>query len=598
VSSDDDMRSLVRRYFDALNSKDLDALDTLVAPDVKLESGRPGGRDGLKQEHATFHAAFPDVAHQVLETVVQDDRLAARVITRGTFLGEFLGHKPNGRQFAAGSVMVFHARAGCVRELYSVFDTVKMLQQLGLYRPVEEVPAGAAPQEVGNKTQPKRRRITRNPPGPSTHYSVEEVRRSPLDFMSGLVNEYGRIVRYRTDGRTTILINSPQAIQHVLHNRSSNYCKANTPDITMLKSMLGEGLLTTEGEVWREARQWLQPLFRYNRVKEYAATIVGTTKDMLDRWNVNSQSRRPVGIVGEMSRLTVEIFARCFLSMDFRSQSCEFGRAVEVLNRSIGLDDRTEGAQERFAAANTAIRRMVLQPLLARQLYDSGEEDLVARLLEFQRARHLAISTVADHAVTLMLAGHETTAKALSWTFALLALHPHRRRALAGELAANLAGRDATLDDLPRLPLTCATVHESLRLYPTVWLISRNTLQDDEIDSYHIPSGSLVLISPYLLHRDDELWPDAESFNPERFCRGEHETAWRQFRYIPFGAGPRHCIGRYFALLEMPLVLATVVQRTALSLVDEGTVVAEALVTLRPRSELNMMPSFAAQVVA
>jgi steroid delta-isomerase-like uncharacterized protein len=596
VSGCDDVRSLIQRYFDALNSNHLDALDAFVASDVKLESTRPGGRNGLKQEHATFRAAFPDVAHQVVENITQEDRLAARVVTHGTFLGDFLGHKPNGRQFVASSVMVFHVRDGWVTELYSIFDTVKMLHQLGLYRSVEEFPGDAAAEEAGTEAlQPTRQSGARIPPGPSEHYTVADVRRSPLDFMLGLVNDYGRIVHYRTDGRATILINSPKAIQHVLHDRSFNYCKANTPDLTMLKSMLGEGLLTTEGEVWRQARQWLQPLFRYNRVSEYAATIVRTTKEMLDRWNVDVRKEVRLEIVGEMSRLTVEIFARCFLSTDFRSQSSEFGKAVEVLNRSIGLDDRTTGAHERFAAANDAIRGMVAQPLLARQLYDSGEDDLVARLLEFQRTHHLATSAVADHAVTLMLAGHETTAKALSWTLALLALHPHRHRALVDELRTNLSGRDVTVDDLPRLPLTCATIHESVRLYPPVWLISRNTLRDDEIEGYHISSGSLVLISPYALHRDDEHWTNAESFNPERFCRGEHEAAWRQYRYLPFGAGPRHCIGRHFALVEMPLVLATIVQRATLSLVDASAVVPEALVTLRPRSELNMTISSAAE---
>jgi steroid delta-isomerase-like uncharacterized protein len=442
VSGCDDVRSLVQRYFDALNSNHLDALDAFVASDVKLESTRPGGRNGLKQEHATFRAAFPDVAHQVVENITQEDRLAARVVTHGTFLGDFLGHKPNGRQFVASSVMVFHVRDGWVTELYSIFDTVKMLHQLGLYRSVEEFPGDAAAEEAGTEAlQPTRQSGARIPPGPSEHYTVADVRRSPLDFMLGLVNDYGRIVHYRTDGRATILINSPKAIQHVLHDRSFNYCKANTPDLTMLKSMLGEGLLTTEGEVWRQARQWLQPLFRYNRVSEYAATIVRTTKEMLDRWNVDVRKEVRLEIVGEMSRLTVEIFARCFLSTDFRSQSSEFGKAVEVLNRSIGLDDRTTGAHERFAAANDAIRGMVAQPLLARQLYDSGEDDLVARLLEFQRTHHLATSAVADHAVTLMLAGHETTAKALSWTLALLALHPHRHRALVDELRTNLSGR-------------------------------------------------------------------------------------------------------------------------------------------------------------
>jgi cytochrome P450 len=187
--------------------------------------------------------------------------------------------------------------------------------------------------------------------------------------------------------------------------------------------------------------------------------------------------------------------------------------------------------------------------------------------------------------MTLMLAGHETTTVALSWTLMLLSRHPHVRRGLEAELDDVLAGRAVTLEDLPRLRRTRMILDESMRLYPPAWVVTRSVRADDEVDGYHVPAGSMVIVSPYVTHRDPTLWPNPEGFDPDRFA-GEQP----RYAYFPFGGGPHLCIGAGFAMMEAQLVLATVVQRLRLDLVPGHPIEYEPLVTLRPRHGIRMTP--------
>jgi steroid delta-isomerase-like uncharacterized protein len=579
-----DPRPYILRYYEALNRRDLDALDDLVAPDiVRHEAGAVPGQASLKETLRLYHVGFPDLAHTIESVAVDGGLVWVRTRTAGTHLGPFLGHPPSGRRFAATGQSVYRVDAGMIREIWAVFDTLSMLQQLGLYTPVNAPDRPPAPAAL---------RQGRQPPGPPRAVSVAEVRSDPLEFLRRLVGEYGDVVQYVCDGRVTILLNAPGAVCHVLHDRAAGYSKLATPDVLLLGPMLGEGLLTTEGARWKADRQWIQPLFSRRQIERWGRTMVQVTEEVIARWNARPDPSGPIDVVAEMSRLTLEIAARAFLSTDLASQSETFGRAMDVLNESLGrAEPDSLAARDRFRAALATIRGVVWQTILARKLYDTEEDDLLRLLIRAQRERGDSDGQVIDQAVTMLLAGHETTAKALSWVFALLARYPNVAARLLEEQRSCLDERSATASDLHSLPWTRAVIHEALRLYPPVWSLARTSLADDEVLGYKVPAGAMVTISPYLLHRHPANWDRAEDFRPERFLGDAADSASQAGRYLPFGHGPRQCIGKHFALLELPLVLATIHPRQAMSCPPGPLPEPEALVTLRPRGGLRMSVS-------
>jgi steroid delta-isomerase-like uncharacterized protein len=582
-------RALIQRYYNALNRRDFATLDDLLSVDL-VHHGVPGGdRNAVKEMQRELHRGFPDLVHQVEDMIVEGDRVAIRTKTQGTHLGLFLGHPPSGRKFAVQALSLHRIRDGAISEIWEVFDTISMLQQIGLYAAVRSVPAtlgdvgSASPSPVRGPGHMSGRR----PPGPAADVSLSEIRSNPLEFLQNLTCEHGDYVRYVCNGRETILLNQPVAIRHVMQDRQRIYSKLNTPDLLLLRPMLGDGLLTTEGEIWKRDRQWLQPALARRRMERAATLIVQVAEEMLARWQMRPQPGTPVDIVREMSRLTLEIAARVLLSADFASRSEKFGDAMSVLNEFMG-QSRSDGpdSARAFADALAFIRRTVQQAILARRFYDTGEDDLLGALLQAQRAHGDSGQHLIDQAVTILLAGHETTAKALSWTFALLGREPAALAKVLAEVDGH-SGTDAgSTPGLPHLRYTRAVIDEALRLYPPIWMLTRTALQDDEIAEYAIPAGALVAISPYLIHRHPNYWDHPDRFIPERFLVGE--ARWND-HYIPFGHGPRYCVGKFFALLEMPLVLATVLRRFALTLTAGHAIEPEALVTLRPRNGLPMI---------
>ncbi len=426
------------------------------------------------------------------------------------------------------------------------------------------------------------------PPGPAHTLSLAEVRENGLQFVLENSRRYGSIFRYDLDGTAVTLVNHPDSIKHVLQRQHHNYIKKGSPDYLMHKHLLGEGLLTTEGEQWLRLRRMTEPAFHRRVIAQAGEMMVKTTQEMLSTWDANAHSNEPIDMVHAMSQLALTIVTKALFDYDISSEADSFSNAVQVLNEALGQNSITDpAAYSKMPAAIRTIQTMVAQIIAQRRILKSNPNDFLSLLLSAQAddtAVSLTNRQLRDQIITLLLAGHETTAKAMSWTLYVISQHPDIEQRLLTEIETVLAGNAATVKDLDKLPTMWNTIQEALRLYPPVWILSRIAVADDEIDGFHIPAGSSILVSPYAMHRHLDYWDEPERFNPDRFVDGVQ----RPFTYIPFGGGPRLCIGRQFATLEMQLVLITILQRFHVNMLPGHPVEPEGLVSLNPRYGLPM----------
>jgi cytochrome P450 len=432
----------------------------------------------------------------------------------------------------------------------------------------------------------------RTPPGPPGQFDLARLRERPLHVLAEWSAAYGDIFRYRADRWNVVVVNRPEYAKHVLEDNNRNYLKAGTPDLMMLKPMLGEGLMTTEGETWLRQRRFAQPAFRRERIRSFDALMTAVTEEMLRMWSIAAGSDESLDIEAEMTRLTLNIVSRALFSFDISGEDSHFGQAVQAMNECMAhYDPKNQQLMRAFFEGQKVMRSLANKAIGERCAHTEADADDLLAILIHARAMEggggPADRRLQDQIMTFLMAGHETTSKALTWTFYLIDQHPEAAGRLRAELREVLGGRAPTYDDLPRLPYLGMVVDESMRLYPPVWLMSRVCQGEDAIDGYRIPPGTLVIVSPYVLHRHPRYWPEPKTFDPERF-HPERAPARPPYAYFPFSGGPRLCIGRPFAAAETRLVLATVAQRFALRLVPGHAVEPEALVTLRPRHGMPM----------
>nr|WP_272923945.1 cytochrome P450 [Streptomyces sp. SID3343] len=426
-----------------------------------------------------------------------------------------------------------------------------------------------------------------------------------MDFLTALAADYGDLCSHRTRGEAVWFVNRPDLVRHILKDNYTAWTKAGTPDDFMLTPLLGKGLLTSDGPAWERQRRLCAPAFRGRQVEEFDTLMTDAAEDLAATWEKAAAEGRMVRVDHDFTALTLRIVADALLGADLAAAGPGFGRAVDDINRFIGHFDgepAQPGADDpefarsgrAYAAARSFLARVVGVLVAARRFTGPPVDrpaDLLDRMLASRDAHGDALTDreLHDQVLTMVMAGHETTAKALSWTVHVLDRHPEHAAAVRAELATVLGGRVPRAADLPRLDLTRRCLEEAIRLYPPVWLISRRAATADVLDGYDVPAGTLVCISPWTLHRHPAVWDAPEEFRPERFT-----AAARQARpghaYVPFGGGPRVCIGQSFATTEAVLVLATVLQRLELRGVAGHAVVPEALVTLRPRDGLLMTP--------
>jgi enediyne biosynthesis protein E7 len=433
-------------------------------------------------------------------------------------------------------------------------------------------------------------------PGPPGHFllgNLREFRRDVLGLVVSSAAEYGDVVRCRLGPQVVHLINHPDAIAQVLQKRAANYDKR-TRSSSSIKSVTGDSLLTCNGEFWKRQRRMDQPAFHHRQIAGFADQMTAAAARMLDRWQAGPQT---LDIASEMAHLTYSIVGQTLFSFDTHSDAETVEQAMRVIlphvfNRLGNLINPPlwlpTPANRRFsrslAAVDQVVYRIIHQHRLAQ---DRGEpdHDLLAMLMRARDAETgagLDDSQLRNETITFLLAGHETTANALTWIFYLISQHPAVEQQLLEEITNVLAGKTPTLADIPQLPYTKSVIQESMRLYPPIWIIERRVIQQDVICGYTLPAGSAVVISPYALHRHPTFWQDPEKFDPTRFHAGVPEA------YIPFGAGPRFCIGNEFAMLEAQLITVMVLQAFQLKLVPGHPVEPQPDITLRSKHGMKM----------
>jgi len=420
--------------------------------------------------------------------------------------------------------------------------------------------------------------------------------RKPLEAIGADWRRYGDVVRYRLGTMQVFLVVHPDGVNHVLQENHRNYVKS--VDYQILKRVLGEGLLTSEGPLWLRQRRLMAPMFHRQRIAEFGATMVDSTLKMLDHWSSLASQGSTFDVCNEMMHLTLEIVARVLFKVELAGEMAhEIGRDVTVSNERLGQFDLGTLLPWLPTPRNREFRRATrsLDAIVAGIIADhrrSGRDrgDLLSLLLaarDQDTGEAMSDQQVRDEALTLILAGHETTANALAWTWYLLSQNPDVERNLHAELAEVLGGRAPAVADLPNLRYTSMVIDESMRLYPPAWSVGRSPVADDEILGFIIPKGSSVMLSQWLTHRHPDFWENPEQFDPDRFSR-ERSANRPRYAYFPFGGGPRQCIGNVFALTEANLILAAVAQKYRLRMAPGHRVELQPLVTLRPRYGLKM----------
>lgn len=432
-------------------------------------------------------------------------------------------------------------------------------------------------------------------PGPKGHLlmgNLPEIQRDRLGFMVDLT-KYGPVAKFRAGPAFFIQVNSPEGVQHVLQANNHNYDKK-ARGFEPLRDLIGNGLLLSDGDFWLKQRRLMQPVFHRQKIQAFMDMMSEETAAMLSRWERNAASGEPLNIQQDMMRLTLSVITRALFQERVGDESGRVGKNLTILledavyrfdhpfypSRSIPTP-----RNRRYRQAKTELYA-VIDSLVDHRRGSVGKYSDLLDLLMLARDEETGEGMSAEQLryelVTLFIAGHETTALALSWAFYLLAQHPEARARLQAEAAQVLAGRIPTADDLANLKYTRMVLDETMRLYPPAWLTNRRAIGADEIEGYAIPAGAELTVSPYATHHDASLWPEPFKFDPERFT-SERSTGRHRYAYFPFGGGPRQCIGNNFALMEAQLILAAITQHYFLDLVPGKPVVTEALITLRPK---------------
>jgi cytochrome P450 len=405
-----------------------------------------------------------------------------------------------------------------------------------------------------------------------------------LERMVELFARHGDTYRVFVPARKsyTYVIHHPDDVKRVLVSNHRNYTKGLGLD--RVKILLGKGIMTSEGELWKRQRYMMQPLFHRRVLTGFAELIAAANDRRLASWDELAARGAPVNLTDEMSDLTLEIVLRSIFGRDLDRLTGQLGgNPFEVVTREQSRDLQ-------FAYKFRSLTKLVAQLIARRRAEPEEHFDYVAMLMaarDKESGEPMGERELIDEVMTLIVAGHETTASGLNWTWYLLSQHPQAEARLHAELDAAPALAAPGLAEMEALAYTGQVVNEALRLYPPGWLLSRRNVAADVLGGFSVPPGTNVLLPLYLLHRHPRYWKDPDRFEPERFD-SEHEAERPRFAYMPFAAGPRHCIGETFALYEMLVHLYKVARRYRLVHVPDKPLELEAQINLRTRHPLHM----------
>jgi cytochrome P450 len=420
--------------------------------------------------------------------------------------------------------------------------------------------------------------------------------RDPLAFFAMLARTYGDIASYRMGGEQLFFVNDPQLIKDVLVTHNRNFTKGR--GLQRAKRLLGEGLLTSEGATHLRQRRLMQPAFHRERIAAYADTMVAYA----DRTRRTWRDGATLDVAQEMNRLTLSIVGKTLFDADVESQAAEVGAALTGVMETFWttmlpfadlLEHLPVPKLRRARAARAQLDAIIYGMIAERRKSSLDRGDLLSMLLSAQdeeaegAARRMTDEQVRDEAMTIFLAGHETTANALTWTWYLLSTAPDVEAKLHAEVDRALQGRLPRMADIASLPFVERVVTESMRLYPPAWAIGRRAIAAYPLGPYVAPPRSILVMSPFIVQRDARYYKDPERFDPDRWTP-EFRAALTKFAYFPFGGGPRQCIGESFAWMELILLVASIAQQWTLRLVPGHPVVAEPLITLRTKHGLRM----------
>jgi len=437
----------------------------------------------------------------------------------------------------------------------------------------------------------------RYPPGPRQIFPLSGLlsyRKGPLPFFQNLAAQFGDLSYFRLGPQEAFFLNHPDYIKDVLVTNHSSFHKGLA--LQRAKRLLGEGLLTSEDEVHRRQRRLAQPAFHRSRIASYAAVMTAYGLQTSARWRDGDA----LDMSAEMMQLTLGIVGKTLFDADVVSDAQEVGEAMTVVMDLFNtitipffelLQKLPLPQLRRFDAAKARLDAIIYRLIEQRRLAGEDRGDLLSMLLLAQDTEvdggGMTDEQLRDELMTIFLAGHETTANALTWTWYLLSQNPEAEARLHEEIDRVLAGRVPGFDDVAKLKYTEMVLAESMRLYPPAWALGRLAMEDFEIGGYVVPRKSLVLMSQYVMHRDPRYFAEPFKFNPERWTAEARESR-PQFSYFPFGGGPRRCIGEGFAWMEGILLIATIARQWQMRLVPNHPVVLKPVITLRPKHGMRM----------
>lgn len=438
---------------------------------------------------------------------------------------------------------------------------------------------------------------TKLPPGPKGIPflgSFLDFRRDPLDFLRTVALEYGDVVYLKFWNQRIYLLNHPDYIRDVLMTGNQNFIKSRGVERT--KVFLGKGLLTSEGEFWRRQRRLSQPAFHRQRIATYGAVMVEKAQQMRARWQEGDR----LDLRKEMMRLTLAVVGKTLFDADVEGDAENVGAALNVIEQNFNrlllpfaewLDKLPLPSNLRLWRAIETLDAVIYRLISERRSTGKDHGDLLSMLV-FARDEEgdgtgMDDRQLRDEAMTIFLAGHGTTAHALTWTWYLLSQNPAAESALHAELDQVLKGRVPTFEDLPNLRYTEMVFNEAMRMYPPAWALGRRTIDGFDVGGYHIPAGATIVLSPWVMHHDPRYFPDPFRFDPDRWTP-EARAERPKFSFFPFGGGSRVCIGESFARMEGVLLIATLAQQWRLQLVPHQTVEPQAIIALQPKNELWM----------